>query len=141
MSSSEVDRLLSRRDERICVRVTRDVDDAIITADRPQLWQRSRAARVGLSSAAIAAAIPAWHPARVLAAPLAAAQLLRCGPTPPAASPASPSDENGSLAGTIWNQINQGFGEVIVRAVSEATGAEYWTETLTDGTYRLQLPK
>jgi hypothetical protein len=139
MTSADVGRLVARSDEGICVRLTRDMNGGIVTADTPPIWQAGRRLRAGLSAAAIAAIVSTLRPDPVLASPPAVSKVLERGPS--ATPTAGDARDGGAIAGTIKTEINEPLPGATVVAVNESTGEEFRTETGADGRYRLRVPR
>jgi hypothetical protein len=140
LTTSEVERLLDRRDERLCIRFSRGPDGKIITADRLPKYSPQRRSFAGLSVAALAAFIGASQPRVAPASTLAA----RSSDGRQAATPGTQvaNARDGHLSGIIHDQSGTVLiSDAKVWALSEGTGEEFSTQSGEDGRFSLIVPK
>ena len=140
MTSSEAERLLDCRDERLCIRFNRGPDGQIITADRLPKWSPPRRHFAGLSVAALAALMGVSQP-RVALALTSSTHVINGRQATAVPEKQVSNKADGTLSGTIRDQGDGVIPNTEVLVLSESTGEEFTTRSGEDGKYRLPLPR
>lgn len=134
---------MARRNERVCVRLTRDIDGSVMMADRLPAWRWPRRSRAHVLSAMILALVQARLPtsAHAQSAPGPSATQPRyvpCGQSWPLATDQA-SGAFGTIVGVILDEFGAGL-PAVVHVVNESTGVEYRLSADEDGRFHVHVP-